>query len=127
MMLNKYCVLGFIMVALAAWSFPVGIIIDGVIITGILYMKRKKFINRDERKENGIETASSDKMMKMILMAILADKLPEASRKELIGDDENLPDDPKPKRTKNAIRSKRRETVKSSSSGNLAFKKEFLY
>ncbi|MBD3185220.1 hypothetical protein GF325_00215 [Candidatus Bathyarchaeota archaeon] len=127
MMLNKYCVLGFIMVALAAWSFPVGIIIDGVIITGILYMKRKKFINRDERKEDGIGTASSDKMMKMILMAILADKLPEASRKELIGDDEKSRDDPKAKRVKNATRSKRRETVKSSSTGNLAFKKGFLY
>ena len=70
MFLNKYCILGFVLVAIAGLWFPVGIVVDVFIIIGIVYFKNKAGAKKD--KEKGLQQGSNDDIFKLMALSMIS-------------------------------------------------------
>ncbi|MHA1681216.1 MAG: hypothetical protein ACTSUE_09420 [Promethearchaeota archaeon] len=81
MFLNKYCILGIVMLALAAWAFPFGIAIDVAIVFAWYYIRKMRG-NTNLEEPNALQSGgdSTSDLLKMMMITILSEKLPEGMK-----------------------------------------------
>ena len=108
--INKYCILGFVLVAIAGLWFPVGIVVDVFIIIGIVYFKNKAGAKKNQDKPT--QQGSNDDIFKLMALSMMSGNLNPAGKANPAGSAKNAQE------ISSNVQSDRY---------SLEFKKKFLY
>ncbi|MFX0098285.1 MAG: hypothetical protein ACFFCS_01815 [Candidatus Hodarchaeota archaeon] len=108
--INKYCILGIVLVAIAGLWFPVGIVVDVFIIIGIVYFKNKAGAKKNQ--DGNAQQGSNDDIFKLMALSMMSGNLNTTGKASPAGSAKNIQE-----MSSNA----------QSERYSLEFKKKFLY
>lgn len=78
---NKYCIMGFVLLAIAGLWFPGGIVIDVGIIVAYVYLKNKAGAKKD-KQDNKDTAGTTDDMFKLLALSMISGNANRANTDE---------------------------------------------